>query len=768
VAALLAMALGVNENLSFVLVLIGVVAHISIALNATRLALRFLPAWVAAAVGIVTLIDTGSISSGGVMGTIEYGLVHSAISQAFGLAALVSVIDSLRRPRLRTSISIWIWTALSTIAHPAGLLGVGVAVMALVMVALLARDVPARRPLIAVLHLVLGTAVAAWIWLPLGERIALYAQHFSDVLPDPGHRALELLVTPMPVGAFSALVYIGYAATFVGLISRRAIPIFVAVTVIAMVLATFDAPYLSLGLAPSRFVARLGSMRFYMLVRPFVFIAAGYLVCAVAPYVRARWQQVDRRSLLIPAFIAGVLGGVGIRFGCQASTHLVSGVHVSANHHQPDTEPFVAWAREQMKSQAPDHFGRAVVIDTKAYYAHITSLARMPTLSPGPLPVVLLRERFETLEPDSLRRFNIRWVVSADSSKEMVLGDPTTEQRLGSFRVREYKEWDGQFARIEKGTGRAVVTRLDDDGVDVDLRDTTEPALVALGMGYYPRWHAIGPDGKSLAVYAFPATVGGNRHVLAAWLPPGTTHFRSDGSLPSDSDGTVLSISAALSMIALVIAWSRRRYRSFLLRWFARMRRTRRLPRFAPHLVVALVAASILVWGAIASSEPARALQLGSGIRPTATVEYKAADGTWTECDYLHSIGEFRCDTRAAIRDTTVALVNDEQVGWPYTTPAFAIFPLEGSLIHVRVTFERRLAGTYWTKSTDTPVDITIDSAAPVTTDKQRAIELVDRDHTIVVQAPPTAVPIWVTFVREDTLLPDLQLPLAPDEPPPR
>jgi hypothetical protein len=229
------------------------------------------------------------------MGTIEYGLVHSAISQAFGLAALVSVIDSLRRPRLRTSISIWIWTALSTIAHPAGLLGVGVAVMALVMVALLARDVPARRPLIAVLHLVLGTAVAAWIWLPLGERIALYAQHFSDVLPDPGHRALELLVTPMPVGAFSALVYIGYAATFVGLISRRAIPIFVAVTVIAMVLATFDAPYLSLGLAPSRFVARLGSMRFYMLVRSYSSRLATSSVRLRRTYARAGSRSIAAR-----------------------------------------------------------------------------------------------------------------------------------------------------------------------------------------------------------------------------------------------------------------------------------------------------------------------------------------------------------------------------------------------------------------------------------------------------------------------------------------
>src|SRR6185436_1831537 len=96
---------------------------------------------------------------------------------------------------------------------------------------------------------------------------------------------------------------------------------------------------------------------------------------------------------------------------------------------------------------------------------HLTALTGLPTLHNGPQPDLLLRERIEDLSPASLRRFNIRWAIAQDHSP--VLGDPASERVLGSFHIREIKEWDGAFARIERGDGELRVTRLDDDAVEV-------------------------------------------------------------------------------------------------------------------------------------------------------------------------------------------------------------------------------------------------------------------------------------------------------------
>ncbi|HLL22682.1 MAG TPA: hypothetical protein VK427_11150, partial [Kofleriaceae bacterium] len=198
VAGAFALGTGLDDRLPFVLLLFASLAHTLVAVNATRLALRFLPAPLAAAIGVLLVLDHGSISSGGVIGTIQTGLLHSAVAQVFALAAVVGVVDAIRRPRLRTSIAIWLTTALATAAHPAGLLASGVTLVALLAVAALARDVLTRRSVVAGCHVLLGVALGASVWLPLGKRLLLYGQHFSDVLPAPAHWLGGVFSSPIP------------------------------------------------------------------------------------------------------------------------------------------------------------------------------------------------------------------------------------------------------------------------------------------------------------------------------------------------------------------------------------------------------------------------------------------------------------------------------------------------------------------------------------------------------------------------------------------
>ena len=82
-----------------------------------------------------------------------------------------------------------------------------------------------------------------------------------------------------------------------------------------------------------------------------------------------------------------------------------------------------------------------------------------------------------------------------------------------------------------RGTASWTVLRFDDDRIDVELTDTDRPALVALGIGYWPRFRARDAIG-AVPVYAMPSVVGGEMRVVSAWLRPGVTTFRPATSCP--------------------------------------------------------------------------------------------------------------------------------------------------------------------------------------------------------------------------------------------
>src|SRR5690606_10519204 len=130
--------------------------------------------------------------------------------------------------------------------------------IALAGVALLAGDVKPRRALAALGHVVIGLALGAVVWLPAAERVVEYGQHFPNELYTPD-RLLQLVGQfAMPITSYSFIVYSGYLGTLFGMWTRRADVIFIAVVVLVMMLGLCDGPYLALGLAPSKAVARLG------------------------------------------------------------------------------------------------------------------------------------------------------------------------------------------------------------------------------------------------------------------------------------------------------------------------------------------------------------------------------------------------------------------------------------------------------------------------------------------------------------------------------
>ena len=243
---------------------------------------------------MVTLLDIGLGSNYGTNSVLYYALLHFAVCLAFLVFALVSLIDAIERPRLGASVAVWILIALACAAHPSGLQLVAAAVPALGLTALLARDVPRRRLLAAAVHLALGAALAAVVWMPLSERLLLYASHYGT-LPTSAMETFEAtLGKPLPRSTFAPVVYLGYAGMLAALFSRRAVPTFLAALAGLLLFGFTEVPYLLYALSPSPALARMSAQRLSGLSKPAVYALAGYFLMILGRHLRARWRWLSR------------------------------------------------------------------------------------------------------------------------------------------------------------------------------------------------------------------------------------------------------------------------------------------------------------------------------------------------------------------------------------------------------------------------------------------------------------------------------------------
>lgn len=759
-----ALALGLERDVPLALMVVAVVVHVGTAVATTAIAMRIAPKPVALVVGLLALVDSGAVAHGGTVGLFRWALLHSAMSLAFALVAALGVLAALRRPRIGASIAIWLGTALAVASHPAGLIAASASIVALAAVALLAHDVPPRRALVAMGHIVLGMALAAAVWMPLAERILLYGQHFSNALRTPLKLLEDLLQWPTPVTAYALFVYAGYIGIVVGLWSRRALVVFVSTVALVLLVGMCDQAYLAFDLAPGKGIARLGTERLAQLARPFLAATGAYAIGLLGSTVVRGWKPATTRQKLIAAAVIGVMSCAVVRVLPLFWRSATERATAEAAELAPDPAGRAAltgWAMARAGELRPDAWARAVFEEDTHEEMHLTALTGLPTFHMGPLPDLLLRERIEDLSDASLRRFNVRWAIGLGKSPS--IGDEASEQVFGRYHVREIKAWDGQFARIEKGAGTVKTVRLDDDAVEIEVTGT-EPVLVALGTGFYPRWRAHHASGADEPVYALPTIEGGALHVVSAWVAPGRTTFTCDGPLPSDGKGRLISLLAALLAAGAIIAWKIRRLRWRILRRVARLRA--RMPAaisLAAHVGVPLVCIVLLARGCFEQHAVAPDLELGSGVRATATVEARLGDDPWQTCSYARAEGVFYCEGLLVARDATTRLLNDAPPSWQFITPAIiATADVPGTEIRVRL--HARLEGTYWTAVNDGSAALRVDGDEERTISNSMLTYGAAGDRTVEIVATIPALEWELTFVREDTLVPARDYLVAPPE----
>ncbi|HUJ62661.1 MAG TPA: hypothetical protein VLX92_29365, partial [Kofleriaceae bacterium] len=522
---------GLQNDLPLAFMIVATLVHLGLALTTTAVAIRVSSRPVALVIGLFWLFDTGAVSHGGTIGLYHWGLLHSAFAHVFSMIAALGILAALARPRIGASITIWIATAISVAAHPVALITSAAYVIALGAVALLAGDVPPRRALAAIGHVVLGVALGATVWLPASERLLAYGQHFPNELYDTVKFVQVVMSATVPTSAYAPIIFAGHLGALTGMWTRRAAVIFVSIVAIVLVFGIAEAPYLAFGLAPGKSVARLGAIRLLMLARPFVFAAGAYAIHALIAAARTRWAGARPRARAIAAAVLGVLAVCAARvvpeYYRAESFRAVDEARQFAPDHE-GREALVQWAERQMQEVGPTRMARALFEEDTHEQYHLTAETGLPTLHMGAIPDLMLRDRMESTDPESLRRFDVRWAIAIGHAP--TLGDPATQKVVGDFYIQDITGWDGQFARIERGTGTVTVARLDDRAVVIDV-DAHEPVLVALGTGYYPRWRATHETGADEPVYALPGTANGTLHVVSAWVAPGRTTFTCDGRL---------------------------------------------------------------------------------------------------------------------------------------------------------------------------------------------------------------------------------------------
>jgi hypothetical protein len=441
-----------------------------------------------------------------------------------------------------------------------------------------------------------------------------------------------------------------------------------------------------------------------------------------------------------------------------------------ANKFAPDRDgeaQLEAWATGEMARMTPQTFGRAMFETSTHEHLHLTAKTGLPSFHLPPIPDLLLKERIEDASPESLARFNVRWVIAQGTSPS--IGDANSERVLGSFHVRDIREWDGHFARVEQGTGTVEVVRIDDDIVEVDVK-AASPVLVALGMGYYPRWRARHASGAAEPVYAQPSIKGGTLHVVSAWLAPGRTTFTCDGPLPSDGKGRILSLLAALVALASIIVWGVARWRGRVLRRAARGRAwvRARTGRLLEYGVPALIGA-MLVFGIVSDRAGAGAILVGSsGLRASAKVEARTAEGPWSTCGFSSMTGTYSCDGVVQVYDGTTTLLNDAPPSWAFITPAI-LATAEVPGVEIRVTRRLRLAGRYWAGASTGTAKMIVGTDFTHEFGTRSTMEIPKGSYTVELTAPvPEGItPLALALVQEKTLIVDQSFLVVPPAAPP-
>jgi len=491
--------------------------------------------WVGLAAGLLYLTDTGGFRYGGYDFAVNWGVWPQNLAVAFAALAFSRVPAMVRGGDTRDVAWFALFSGLGIISHPTILFFLLVSFA----VALGVMAVSKERARFGAFgwRLAAGSAVGALIgafWLLPFMASTDYSTRYGRWWKTYYELGGGLFEGHTFNGSWEWVLVLGALGSILLLARKEFVPRVTAV--ITLVLLSCGSASFIDELHLTRLSASLRFMqfeRFAILLKPFWFVAVGYLVVLLARQVVTRGGEVlgegeagDRARQLgrrvVVAFVVALLGvpllvPFAIEWGTTQIKHRTQ--VASQRSGRSDRAALVEWASTHMER---DRFYR-VAIFTSAHEHDLVDLTTelgLPTYKAGFTPSSSFIHKMESRSPALLQALNVRYIIATESVRG---ADFALLERFGGLSVYAFQGWKPEPFEVVEGAGEVRLVSFEREAIELVAAPGASGRL-RLNVSEFSRWHAT-RDGQPVEITPLPLFGVDGTGFMSVPLAPGTYRF---------------------------------------------------------------------------------------------------------------------------------------------------------------------------------------------------------------------------------------------------
>jgi hypothetical protein len=504
--------------------------------------------------GMLMLADWGDHSEGGWFYDVIFGVWPMALAMTIFFIGFADLLTYLEQGRRAQGARAMLLLGIALFSHQASLLALGSIVPALLMIRAveqphLRRDVGRMTGILIVAGL-----IACWWTLPMLANSAWLDDHgqLYRSAPDIGARFVAgqgILNGGLWTGPLVGLALI---ASVFSSGNRR---VYAAGALVAMLISS---PGWLLELDMVRWMPSLGRIMFprmMMIAKPLAFALAGCLLSDVFAQVAAALKKTwsGARGKLSIALTLVLLAPFLVDAPAKIDELLIHRdvAYTSTLPDWNDRRAVWDWMRE--RPQTP--FFRVFYYDEST---HLPQAAPAFSGHPGIIHGILVGEAFrntvDSIDPNTLRAINVRYVVSAGPPPGALRSEVHEVASFGGQRIYELRDFRSGVAS-DAGSGRALhVTNLERERV---VFEPNGAELAVVHRAFAPGWRAYA-DGSPIEIEPSPVPGSARLRLMRMRIPEGTrrVELRYGSLLLPTALGLFLTTSG-LFVVALFLAWPR-------------------------------------------------------------------------------------------------------------------------------------------------------------------------------------------------------------------
>jgi hypothetical protein len=528
------------------------------------------PALVAA---LLFLTDTGGGElTGGAIMTVRRGAWPNTLSVALSTMALVFLLKLMRAGRLRDGGWFALCAGAALLLHPMQLINLPLIVICALAAGLLTGELRLSRKTALALAGALGLAAligSLWVWPFLSARAFTYTLGKPwRTLAETG-RALAEGSALDGVWPFASVL--GLLGALVALGSRESSRFAVGILFfLCLFLGASDGGGWLAALISEEYAKKVEFMRFGVLARPFLFLAAGEALFALlrggretAPLLRSK-EQAGRAGLWrylrwwVAAAAAAPLMMPFVE--SRVAAHSVWDMFYQTGQTPAQRAAMIGWINA--RAAEDPRFFRVALFDRLHYHTYSdlgTELAR-PLYNIGWTPGSLYKYYLGHLNADELQALGVRYMLVRDHQRPEVEGFNRVSGELlkpaasfGELEVWEFLRWRAERFQVIQGAGEVRALKFDEEEIHLEAAPGSAGKLM-LGVSYFDRWQAE-RDGRPIPIQTTQVGAPWSSAFMTVDLQPGVYHFRFVRQWP-ERLGPWLCLAGLLAAVAL-IKWGR-------------------------------------------------------------------------------------------------------------------------------------------------------------------------------------------------------------------